>query len=326
MPRLPRIHVEEELYYITTRGDNNQTIFKDKEDFKTYIGLLKKYKEQYGFKLFSFSLLCNHLHLLIELTSGVTISDIMHDINNTYIKYFNSRYNRGGHLLQERFRMVLVEKKSYLAYMTAYIHRNPYHLGLSSEAKDYKYTSLPLYLKDESLENEGFNEPDINEEIKEVEIALSEISPAQDYKQFFENPPQKEFDNLVKKIKSARLLGSDAFKDKIKRKIAESKQKPQLLSPEVNKKFVLAGTLAIAILGLVNIALMGTNRHLKGEFTDLSQKQEKEYSKKLTTEKERIKRGLDELYRANMVSYEAMSKRLEAEKQKVKELEGKLGK
>ncbi len=50
---------------------------------------------------------------------------------------------------------------------------------------------------------------------------------------------------------------------------------------------------------------------------------EQEFSQKLSVEREKIKRDLDEKYRADMVSYEAMAKRLQLEKEKVKELEEK---
>ena len=67
MPRLPRIYLEKALYYITTRGDSSQHIFKEAEDFKVFLDLVKKYKEQYQFKLYAYCLLPEHFHLLLEL-------------------------------------------------------------------------------------------------------------------------------------------------------------------------------------------------------------------------------------------------------------------
>ena len=99
MPRLPRVNVEGALYYITCRGIDNNSIFLADEDYRTYLKLLWKYKQEYGFKLFSFVLLANHLHLLLELRSGLTISEIMHRVNSLYTKYFNAKYSRTGHLL-----------------------------------------------------------------------------------------------------------------------------------------------------------------------------------------------------------------------------------
>ena len=103
MPMLPRIYIEGSLYYVTSMGNHGENIFRDKEDYMTYLELLKKYKEQDGYKLFSFVLMPQQLNLLIEATEQATISTIMHDIASSYTKYFNNRYQRKGHLFQERF-------------------------------------------------------------------------------------------------------------------------------------------------------------------------------------------------------------------------------
>ena len=192
MARIPRIHIEGALYYITSRGDHNQNIFKDEQDYKYYLELLRKYKQQYGFKLFSFVLLPNHLHLLIELREGITISEIMHDLNSSYIKYFNSRHKRRGHLLQERFKLILIEKQPYLLYITAYIHLNPRKLGLVSEVNDYPYSSYCYYLKTEKLKSIKTEELNLGEEIKEVLAYLTEHRER--------NNEQRTYEDFVKDL------------------------------------------------------------------------------------------------------------------------------
>jgi len=83
MPRLPRVNIEGALYYITCRGIDNQSIFLSEEDYLAYLGLLAKYRKEYGFKLFSFVLLPNHLHLLIEIKKGITTSQVMNRVNSS---------------------------------------------------------------------------------------------------------------------------------------------------------------------------------------------------------------------------------------------------
>ena len=75
-----------------------------------FLNLIEKYQEQYGIKVFAFCLMPDHLHLLVEMeknaaqekeeefSSFQNISDFMQGLNNNYTKYFNSRYNRKGHL------------------------------------------------------------------------------------------------------------------------------------------------------------------------------------------------------------------------------------
>jgi putative transposase len=142
MPRLPRIFIKGAIYYVTCRGIHHQNIFKDKKDYEMFLELLQKYSQQYGIKLFSYVLLPDHLHLLLEVAGErEEISGFMHDLNNTYTKHFNGRYERKGHLFQGRFKAALVEKAPNLIKLTAYMHLNPKRLNLVADAQDYLYSS-----------------------------------------------------------------------------------------------------------------------------------------------------------------------------------------
>ena len=119
MSRLPRIHIEGVLYYVTCRGAHEQQLFEQKKDYEMYTELLAKYRKEYEFKLFGYVLLSRHIHLLIEPSERATISEIMHVLNTSYSKYFNSEHQRKGHLFRERFKTCFVEKGPYLARLTA---------------------------------------------------------------------------------------------------------------------------------------------------------------------------------------------------------------
>ena len=99
-----------------------------------YFGLIKKYREQYQAQVYAYSLMPSHLHLLLEVDEKTTISTIMHNINSSYTKYYNGRYERKGHLFRERFKAALVEKDpKVLLNLTAYIHLNPKKLEILNE-------------------------------------------------------------------------------------------------------------------------------------------------------------------------------------------------
>ena len=67
---MPRVYIKGVLYYITSRGSIDEELFKDPQDYKTYLDFLKEYKEQYKFKLYAFCLLPQHLHLRQASTQG----------------------------------------------------------------------------------------------------------------------------------------------------------------------------------------------------------------------------------------------------------------
>jgi REP element-mobilizing transposase RayT len=215
MPRLPRIQIKGVLYYITCRGDHHEQIFKDEGDYQMFLGLLKKYKEQYDFKLFAYALLPSHLHLLMEL-SEASISDIMHDLNSGYTKYYNNKYERGGHLFRERFRAALVEKEPYLSKLTVYIHRNPQKLGLGTNC-DYPYTSYCLYIN-KGKENAASGLT-LDKEIEEVLGFLN----GEGYLELVARISDDETQELHKNLHRGQILGSEEFVQKIKQEIAKSK-------------------------------------------------------------------------------------------------------
>ncbi len=223
MTRIPKIHIEGALYYVTTRGDNNEDIFKAPEDYQGYLNLLKKYKEQYGFKLFAFVLLPDHPRLLIELKEGITLSDIMHDLNGNYTKYFNRKYSLKGHLFQERYQMNLMEKAQYLIYSSACIHLYPQWLNLAPKAAVYPYSSYPIYLYYTRLKSDcvytgqepfGFD-VEMQQEIMEVLGALGE----KNYEDYLESISKEEIKIFAKHLKKSTILGSPEFSEAMRLKI-----------------------------------------------------------------------------------------------------------
>ena len=163
MGRFPRVYIEGVLYYVTSKGGHGQDTFTHLDDYKEYVELIDKYKKQYGFNLFSYALMPNHLHMLIELKENIGISNIMHDINSLYTKKFNSRYNRKGHLFQERFKAVIAEKEAHLLQLVRHIHLNPVRMGMVEKPEDYPHSSHNKY-----LDQDKRSHPDMNREVEEV--------------------------------------------------------------------------------------------------------------------------------------------------------------
>jgi len=312
--RMPRIQITGALYYITSRGDHNGDIFRDEEDYSFYMELLGRYKKQYGFKLFSFVLLSNHLHLLIELPEGGTLSGIMHDLNSNYTKFFNRKYSKQGHLFQERYRVVLLEKELKLLVMTAYMHKNPHVAGASS-GLDYQYSSSPLYIPAETRNSLKY--PDMAEEIAQVNLLLS----PQSYVEFLSGLPESELKSLGEELKKS-IIGSDAFVERARLQLqqqGDAVSAAQSSACRVNR-LIHSGVLALALLTLAALLLAGMNWQLKKRFRNVEHEQDIVYSNKLNEQMKFIKKDMDEKYRADLVSYQAMQKRLEIEKKKVKDL------
>ncbi|MFH1189766.1 MAG: transposase [Candidatus Omnitrophota bacterium] len=242
MGRLPRVYIEGVLYYVTSRGGEGQNIFPHPEDYGDYLSLIATYKEQYGFKLFSYVLLADHLHMLIELRKSVGISNIMHDVNSRYTKNFNGRYGKKGHLFQERFKAVLAEKEPYLLQIIRYIHLNPVRTSLVKDPKDYPYSSHIRYLDQSKRVH-----PDMGLEIEEVFARLK--GREDEFDRYVKSEDPEETAEFRKGLERGDILGPKDFSDRIKKMIKESAELD--IAPKTPRK---ANIVYIMISGVVILA------------------------------------------------------------------------
>jgi putative transposase len=257
MPRLPRIYIKDALYFITCRGEHNETLFKDEKDFAMFLDLMKRYQEQYGIKLFAYCLLPDHLHLLVEMEKdqpeqaetgrSQEISGFMRDLNNNYTKYYNSRYSRKGHLFRERFKSALIEKDSHLLKMTAYIHVNPEKLGQVQDAKLYPYSTYQTYLYTEKCPD-----GELDSLRKAVLEALNMLG-GRSYEQFVKDFAGEEGSRIHKKLQYGGVLGTEEFIRKVKAEVEAYQLKGLVEKSEVSmnngyRLYLLFGSLFLALV------------------------------------------------------------------------------
>ena len=129
MPRQARQKSKTGIYHIIKRGINRQDIFHDDEDKSAYLERLSNYKNQCGFEIYAYCLMDNHVHLLLK-EGATSISDIMKKIGASYVYWYNWKYNRTGHLFQDRYKSEPIENDSYLLAVVRYIHQNSVKVGL----------------------------------------------------------------------------------------------------------------------------------------------------------------------------------------------------
>lgn len=147
MPRASRRKSETNVYHVILRGNNKQEIFLDEKDYKKFLKEIKNTKEKYGYELYAYCLMTNHVHLVIY-DKEENLSKIMQSLEVTYSAYFSKKYEKVGHLFQNRFLSKPVETSEYLMQVCRYVHQNPVKAGISS-VDNYKWSSYKEYINDE---------------------------------------------------------------------------------------------------------------------------------------------------------------------------------
>ena len=128
MPRQGRKHGEAGYYHVILRGIDRQEIFHDDEDREKFIDVLIRYTGELGVTMIAYCLMDNHVHMLMKATDGPAF--LVKKMASSYVYYFNHKYERVGHLFQERYKSEAVETDEYLLTAARYILQNPMKAGI----------------------------------------------------------------------------------------------------------------------------------------------------------------------------------------------------
>ncbi len=143
MPRQARQFGKTGYSHVIVRGIGRQLLFEESYDYRHYINLLKKYSGETGVTVCAYCLMENHVHLLLH-DASLALPAFMKKLGVSYSAYFNKKYERTGHLFQDRYRSEPVDDDAYLLTVYRYILKNPEKAGISP-AKTYPWSSYLCY-------------------------------------------------------------------------------------------------------------------------------------------------------------------------------------
>lgn len=139
MPRATRIHFPGAVFHVISRGNDQQNIFHDDSDWRVFLRVLSRVKENTGYKLYAYCLMSNHFHLLLEV-NRTSLSAIMQSALTQYSRYFNDKRDRSGHLFQGRYSATICGKGSYFLGLLRYIHLNPVKARIIQDPRDWPWS------------------------------------------------------------------------------------------------------------------------------------------------------------------------------------------
>ncbi|OGX40607.1 MAG: hypothetical protein A2984_02705 [Omnitrophica WOR_2 bacterium RIFCSPLOWO2_01_FULL_41_12] len=141
MLKYGRLILDNIYYHVISRGNQKQNVFLQECDFEKYLKLLQRYKRKYKFRLYAWSLMPNHVHLILDVNKPAELAKIMQGINLSYARWFNKKYNKVGHLWQGRYKSMIMEKDKYVLDCINYIEMNPVRANIKQTPIDYAWTS-----------------------------------------------------------------------------------------------------------------------------------------------------------------------------------------
>ena len=140
-------------------------------------------------EILAFCLMPNHIHFLLKQLEKRGIPIFMSNFQNSYAKYFNTKYKRLGPLFQPMFKAIRIETDNQLIHVSRYIHLNPVssYLIEIEDLENYSWSSFRAYLNRKTLE---FVDPD---------LVLSLFESLAKYRQFVYD--QADYQRKLEQIK-----------------------------------------------------------------------------------------------------------------------------
>ncbi len=145
MARPLRIEFPGALYHVTSRGDRREPIYRDDDDRREHLEVLAQALDRFDAQALSYCLMGNHYHLVLH-TRQPNLSRLMRHLNGVYTQRFNRRHGLVGHLLQGRFKAILVDRDAYLVALCRYVERNPVAARLVASPADWPWSSCRAHL------------------------------------------------------------------------------------------------------------------------------------------------------------------------------------
>ncbi len=144
MARSARLESPTGYYHVMIRGNNRETIFKKAVEKRYFIELLQHTIEENKIAIVAYCLMDNHIHLLLH-SELQTMSKALKWINIKFAGRYNHKYERIGHVFQDRFKSEIIDTEGYLIRALRYIHNNPVKAKMVSDVSAYKWSSYNSY-------------------------------------------------------------------------------------------------------------------------------------------------------------------------------------
>ena len=149
MARKTRIEFPGAIYHVLDRGDRREAIYGDDEDRRSFLATLEAACQRTGWRVHAYVLMSNHYHFMLETPEPNLVAG-MRWFQATWTMRFNRRHHLRGHVLQGRYKAVIVDPgaSGYFAALGDYIHLNPVRariVRLSDRLFDYAWSSYPAY-------------------------------------------------------------------------------------------------------------------------------------------------------------------------------------
>lgn len=162
MGRRPRIHYSGAIYHVYDRGVDRRPTFIDEQDYRSFVRTMTRITHETNTVILAYCLMPNHFHLEVKV-STIPLGRVIQRILTAYVKTFNARHGRTGHLFEGRHKAKICLTDRYVMQLIQYIQNNPVRANLVKTPEDWPWSSrasVSLPNLDDEKFNPWLNEPE----------------------------------------------------------------------------------------------------------------------------------------------------------------------
>jgi putative transposase len=145
MARIARAVAAGYPHHVTQRGVRSLDVFRDDDDRREYLRLLRGQSERFGLRILAWCLMSNHVHLVAVPKREESLALAVGEAHRRYTRMVNFGEGVRGHLFQERFHSCVLDER-HLAAAARYVELNPVRAGLARRPVDWPWSSARYHL------------------------------------------------------------------------------------------------------------------------------------------------------------------------------------
>ncbi len=214
MARPVRIEFPGAYYYISSKGIEGESVFRDVKDRQQFLTILSEVISRMQWEVYAYNLLADSYQLFIK-TPKANLSKGMRQLNGIYTQRYNVKYARNGNIFHGRFKAILIDAENYFQETARQVVRTPILARKTRKLDKWKWGSyqatMGLSETPEWLKTEVLLETFAKQK-KRAEAAYDKYIQGSD----------KDL-NILDNVQGQILLGSDAYVAKWKKQLASGK-------------------------------------------------------------------------------------------------------
>jgi putative transposase len=135
-------------FFVTVKINREKHELKKKREKELLAERLEEVKKKYPCEIYNFTVMDNHIHILIRPLEGTCLSKLMQQLLSGYAKAWNKMNGlKTGRLWGDRFHCVMIESDEDFARIFDYISQNPVKANAVEKAGDWECSGPGHYMK-----------------------------------------------------------------------------------------------------------------------------------------------------------------------------------